>query len=85
MTNNPTALAIHESRLLWPSDPLHCVVSLGTGRYDSIVEFPEAKVSLRRKLTTIVDSATDTEGKEVNPYKLIVCIFLIFLVSLNIK
>lgn len=62
LTNNPTALGIHESRLLWPSENLHCVVSLGTGRYDSVLEFPEAKVSLRTKLTTIVNSATDTEG-----------------------
>ncbi|XP_005100571.1 calcium-independent phospholipase A2-gamma [Aplysia californica] len=63
LTNNPTALGIHESRLLWPKENFHCVVSLGTGRFDnsSISETP-AKMSLKRKITTIVDSATDTEA-----------------------
>lgn len=61
LTNNPTALAIHESRLLWPNESFHCVVSLGTGRFENMAEMP-TKVSLKRRISTIVDSATDTEA-----------------------
>ncbi|GFR89127.1 calcium-independent phospholipase A2-gamma [Elysia marginata] len=61
LTNNPTALAIHESRLLWPNENFHCVISLGTGRFENMAEVP-TKVSLKRRISTIVDSATDTEA-----------------------
>lgn len=65
--NNPTALAIHESRLLWPNETIQCVVSLGTGRYEPIVKMTSAisKVSFKEKVSKIVDSATDTEGVHV--------------------
>ncbi|KAK7499907.1 hypothetical protein BaRGS_00008755 [Batillaria attramentaria] len=63
MVNNPTALAIHESRLLWPDESLQCVVSLGTGRYEPNKEVTAPRgLSLREKISKIVDSATDTEG-----------------------
>ncbi|OQR68470.1 calcium-independent phospholipase A2-gamma-like [Tropilaelaps mercedesae] len=62
MQNNPTAAAIHESRLLWPDEKIQCVVSIGSGRY--IPEEPPSSVkstSLKTKIVKIVDSATDTE------------------------
>ncbi len=61
--NNPTAIAIHECRLLWPRTPLQCVVSLGTGRYETSREPDTVAAGLRNKLYKIVQSATDTEGK----------------------
>ena len=66
LTNNPTALAIHECRLLWPDTRLQCVVSIGTGKYEATPHGagPEAaaKSSLKVKITKMVESATDTEG-----------------------
>ncbi|XP_036389063.1 calcium-independent phospholipase A2-gamma-like isoform X2 [Megalops cyprinoides] len=60
--NNPCALAIHESRLLWPTQPFQCVLSLGTGRYDSAKRGPATSTSLRAKISNLISSATDTEG-----------------------
>ncbi|KAK9880476.1 hypothetical protein WA026_011719 [Henosepilachna vigintioctopunctata] len=68
LVNNPTAVAIHEAKLLWPHTPLQCVVSFGTGRTvpnptDTNVE-PEAvsASSWKSKFLAVIDSATDTEG-----------------------
>uniref|UniRef100_A0A8C5FXF4 Patatin-like phospholipase domain containing 8 n=1 Tax=Gadus morhua TaxID=8049 RepID=A0A8C5FXF4_GADMO len=61
LINNPTALAIHECKCLWPDTPLQCVVSLGTGRYDDGGKHSATYTSLRTKLTHIISSATDTE------------------------
>ncbi|KAG7472626.1 hypothetical protein MATL_G00110790 [Megalops atlanticus] len=60
--NNPCALAIHESRLLWPTQPFQCVLSLGTGRYDNAKRGPATSTSLRAKISNLISSATDTEG-----------------------
>ncbi|KAB5546364.1 hypothetical protein PHYPO_G00071220 [Pangasianodon hypophthalmus] len=60
--NNPCALAVHESRLLWPSQPFQCVLSLGTGRYDNARRGPATSTSLRAKISNLISSATDTEG-----------------------
>ncbi|XP_062872133.1 calcium-independent phospholipase A2-gamma-like [Trichomycterus rosablanca] len=60
--NNPCALAVHESRLLWPNQPFQCVLSLGTGRYDNAKRGPATSTSLRAKLSNLISSATDTEG-----------------------
>lgn len=63
MSNNPTALGIHECRLLWPNESLQCVVSLGNGRYEPALEYTTSKPTLKDKISRIVDSATDTEGE----------------------
>lgn len=63
--NNPTALAIHEAKLLWPGEELACVISLGTGRFIPASKpnvAPNQTISLKTKITRILDSATDTEG-----------------------
>ncbi|XP_076022730.1 calcium-independent phospholipase A2-gamma-like [Genypterus blacodes] len=60
--NNPCALAVHESRLLWPNQPFQCVLSLGTGRYDNAKRGPATSTSLRAKISNMICSATDTEG-----------------------
>nr|XP_046249298.1 calcium-independent phospholipase A2-gamma-like isoform X2 [Scatophagus argus] len=62
LINNPTALAIHESKCLWPNTPLECVVSLGTGRFESFGKNSTTYTSLKTKLTNVISSATDTEG-----------------------
>lgn len=61
LINNPCALALHECKCLWPNVPLQCVVSLGTGRYESAGKNTVTHTSLRAKLTNVISSATDTE------------------------
>lgn len=63
MTNNPTAVAIHEAKLLWPNEPIQCVVSLGGGRFIPEPEVPQSSTSLKMKILKVIDSATDTEGE----------------------
>ncbi|XP_035520945.1 calcium-independent phospholipase A2-gamma-like [Morone saxatilis] len=61
LINNPTALAIHECKCLWPNTPLECVVSLGTGRFETPGKNSTSYTSLKTKLTNVISSATDTE------------------------
>ncbi|KAF7669845.1 hypothetical protein LDENG_00128940 [Lucifuga dentata] len=61
LMNNPTALAIHECKCLWPTTPLECVVSLGTGRFETLGKHSTTYTSLKTKLTNVISSATDTE------------------------
>ncbi|XP_069484058.1 calcium-independent phospholipase A2-gamma [Ambystoma mexicanum] len=61
LINNPCALALHECKCLWPDVPLQCVISLGTGRYESTGKNNVTYTSLRAKLTNVISSATDTE------------------------
>ncbi|KAM8750654.1 calcium-independent phospholipase A2-gamma isoform 1-T1 [Acanthopagrus schlegelii] len=61
LINNPTALAIHECKSLWPNTPLECVVSLGTGRFETPGKSSSTYTSLKTKLSHVISSATDTE------------------------
>ena len=66
LLNNPTAVAIHEAKLLWPNEHIQSVVSLGSGRYIppnlfKKDETPVSATSLKTKIIRLIDSATDTE------------------------
>ncbi|XP_007115070.2 calcium-independent phospholipase A2-gamma [Physeter macrocephalus] len=65
LLNNPSALAIHECKCLWPDIPLECIVSLGTGHYESDVRNTATHTSLKTKLSNVINSATDTEEVHV--------------------
>ncbi|ETN80522.1 phospholipase, patatin family [Necator americanus] len=66
IANNPTAIGIHEAKLLWPEERFHCVVSVGNGRSVCDLESEEdaapSSLSSLQKFNRIVDSATNTEG-----------------------
>lgn len=63
MVNNPTAVAIHEAKLLWPREHIQCVVSLGGGRFiPASNEAPQGLTSLKSKVLKVIESATDTEA-----------------------
>lgn len=62
MTNNPAAVAIHEAKLLWPHEPIQCVISIGGGRFIPPPVEPQTYTSLKMKILRVIDSATDTEA-----------------------
>ncbi|CAF0814183.1 unnamed protein product [Rotaria sordida] len=61
IANNPTSIALHECKLLWPDENIQCVVSLGNGRPAPDVAFQSKSMSLKQKLSSLVDSVTNTE------------------------
>ena len=68
LTNNPSAVALHEAKLLWGRQtPIQCVISLGNGMRPE--RDPETKgkswwlKNWQEKLTQLIVSATDTEGR----------------------
>ncbi|CAD6199466.1 unnamed protein product [Caenorhabditis auriculariae] len=62
--NNPSAIAMHEAKLIWPTENIHCVVSVGNGRSVLHMDPPTTvmSTSFQSKLMRIIDSATDTEA-----------------------
>ena len=68
LNNNPTAVAIHESKRLWPNTPFQAVVSLGTGTYHGNVgrygtaKISDGHLSPKEKFKKLVYSATDVEA-----------------------
>ena len=78
MHNNPTAVAIHECKLLWPDEPIQCVISLGNGRYEPNIELMSSLPSAKKQIDNIIDSATNTESKTLKTEP-----FIFVLVGLN--
>lgn len=70
MTNNPTAVGLHECKLLWPHESFQCILSLGNGRYDPSLAKEVKKdagysvipKAMKDLADGFIDSATDTEG-----------------------
>ena len=64
LSNNPTAIALHEANVLWPTAEIQCIVSIGTGRYEPAASHKQQLdfIPLKDKLLKIVQSATNTEG-----------------------
>ncbi|KFD57050.1 hypothetical protein M514_01935 [Trichuris suis] len=62
ITNNPTAVGIHECRLLWPDASFQCVLSLGNGHYGPGFRdnFSTEFISLVDRIAKLVDTATET-------------------------
>ncbi|CAM1313971.1 PNPLA8 (predicted) [Pycnogonum litorale] len=76
LMNNPSALALHECKNLWPNEHIQCVISIGNGRYMPTINSDDwtakppissspSSSSLAKKITKIIDSATDTEGVHI--------------------
>lgn len=59
VASNPTAIAIHEARNIWPDVPIELVVSLGTGGFLEQKSAP--RIGWDGIIGQIVDSATDGE------------------------
>ena len=57
--SNPTAVAIHEARTLFPDVPIEMVVSIGTGGFTEVKSAP--KIGWDGIIGQIVDSACDGE------------------------
>lgn len=55
--NNPTAVAYHEARRLWPNRPLDLLLSCGNG----MVPPKKSDSSLSQLMLAIIDMATETE------------------------
>lgn len=57
---NPSAVAVHEARAVYPGVPLELIVSIGTGTFTEIKVPP--RVGWDGVVAQILDSATDAEG-----------------------
>mmetsp|Transcript_4552 Transcript_4552/g.9444 ORF Transcript_4552/g.9444 Transcript_4552/m.9444 type:complete len:938 (+) Transcript_4552:164-2977(+) len=59
LASNPTSVAVHEARSVFPDIPIELVVSVGTGRFEEIKVPP--RVGWDGIVAQILDSATDAE------------------------
>ena len=56
--SNPTALALHEARMIWPNQPIELVVSCGTGAF--VEESTAPRIGWDGIISQIIMSATGT-------------------------
>lgn len=61
LVNNCTGVAHAEARMLWPNEPVQCVVSIGSGKFRPRDVLQANATSLYEKAHGLVYSATDTE------------------------
>eukprot|EP00574_Skeletonema_japonicum_P001739 CAMPEP_0201738156 /NCGR_PEP_ID=MMETSP0593-20130828/44245_1 /ASSEMBLY_ACC=CAM_ASM_000672 /TAXON_ID=267983 /ORGANISM="Skeletonema japonicum, Strain CCMP2506" /LENGTH=713 /DNA_ID=CAMNT_0048232287 /DNA_START=41 /DNA_END=2182 /DNA_ORIENTATION=- len=59
LASNPTSVAVHEARSVFPDIPIELIVSVGTGRFEEIKVPP--RVGWDGIVAQILDSATDAE------------------------
>ena len=61
VANNPTQLALLESKLLWPEERLQCLLSLGSGRSVFLGVDENMTVSTKDMFSRSLDVLADTE------------------------
>ena len=65
LANNPTAIALHEAKQLWPAfDKNICIFSIGNGRYEPInTNLKIDTISLKQKVSQFIGGISCTESK----------------------
>lgn len=62
VANNPSGVAIHEVKSLWPEEHISCLVSCGTGKSPHRFDKSRLSSSWKGLLDKVLESATDTES-----------------------
>jgi len=64
LANNPTVIALHESRHLWPESTNNCIVSIGNGRFKpaGYTDSKASSISLKQKITRVISGISCTES-----------------------
>lgn len=73
LANNPTAIAIHEAKLLWPKTEINSVISIGNGRYkpEGYASSKANSVSLKQKINRFVAGISSTESNLIKRFQII--------------
>ena len=64
LANNPTAIAIHEAKHIWPNMDTNCIVSIGNGRFKP-AGYASSKaeyITLKQKIARVFSGIGDPEG-----------------------
>lgn len=71
LVNNCTGLAHAEANLLWPGEPIQCIVSVGSGKFKPNKVISANATSLYEKAHGLLYSATDTETMHLILHRII--------------